>query len=98
MNSVLIENLFGELHAYMDTNIFFLQEESRKQAGVMAGKVRDSRLQDVGFQCVLYGLSHAVECSRSDVFCFQCDRSSRLGEVVLTGHDISIVTSRCTRR
>ena len=63
MNSVLIANLFGELHAYMDMNIFFTQEELRKQAGLMTGKVPFSGVQDV---CDLF---HADESSSSDMFC-----------------------------
>ena len=88
MNSDLIENLFGDLHAHVDMNIFFMQEELRKQAGVMAGKVRDSR--SFPFSC-------------SDVFCFQFDRLSRLGEFFFKrDRKTSIATRRygktCTRR
>ena len=91
MNSDLIENLFGELHAHVDMNIFFMQEELRKQAGVMAGKFRDSR-------------SFPRSCS--DVFCFRCDRLSRLGEVIFNGTgkpalrpgDARLVQEGCERR
>ena len=39
LNSALIANVFGEMHAFVDMNIFFTDDELRKQADVMQGRV-----------------------------------------------------------
>ena len=39
LNTCLIANLFGGSHGFMDLNVFFSEDELRKQACTFTGKV-----------------------------------------------------------
>ena len=39
LNTCLVANLFGHMHGFMDMNVFYTEDELRKQAGTFTEKV-----------------------------------------------------------
>ena len=40
LNTALIANVFGDMHGFVDMNVFYTEDELRKQADTFTGKVR----------------------------------------------------------
>ena len=40
LNTALIANVFGDMHGFIDMNVFYTEHELRKQADTFTGKVR----------------------------------------------------------
>ena len=40
LNTALIANVFGDTHGFVDMNVFYTEDELRKQADTFTGKVR----------------------------------------------------------
>ena len=40
LDAALIANVFGDMHGFIDMNVFYTEDELRKQADTFTGKVR----------------------------------------------------------
>ena len=39
LNTALVANVFGDMHGFVDMNVFYTEDELRKQADTFTGKV-----------------------------------------------------------